>query len=89
VNSHENKLARLRAELAGGPGRVGLAKARSNLFRDRERQARPRVDLSGLQRSGGSRRRARARLGRRELTTYADLVEATLAHGVMLAWCRS
>ena len=46
MNSHESKLARLRAELAGGPGGIGLAKSTSNLFRDRERQARPRVDLS-------------------------------------------
>ena len=49
MNSHESKLARLRAELAaGGPRGIGLAKSTSNLFRDREPRARPRVDLSGF-----------------------------------------
>ena len=48
MSSHESKLARLRAELTGGSRGIGLAKSTSNVFRDRERQARPRVDLSGF-----------------------------------------
>ena len=46
MSGYADKLERLRAALrAGGPGGIGLAKNTSNLFRDRERQARPRVDL--------------------------------------------
>jgi len=83
VNSHESKLARLRAELAaGGRGGIGLAKSTSNLFRDRERQARPRVDLSGFN-EVVEVDAARSRVSAEGMTTYADLVDATLAHGVM------
>jgi FAD/FMN-containing dehydrogenase len=82
VSSHESKLARLRAELAGGPGGVGLAKSTSNLFRDRERQARPRVDLSGFN-EVVEVDVERARVSAEGMTTYAGLVDATLAHGVM------
>ncbi len=83
MNSHESKLARLRAELAaGGRGGIGLAKSTSNLFRDRERQARPRVDLSGFN-EVVEVDAARSRVSAEGMTTYADLVDATLAHGVM------
>jgi len=83
VNSHESKLARLRAELAaGGPGGVGLAKSTSNLFRDRQVQARPRVDLSGFN-EVVEVDPARSRVSAEGMTTYAGLVDATLAHGVM------
>jgi FAD/FMN-containing dehydrogenase len=83
VNSHESKLARLRAELtAGGPGGIGLAKSTSNLFRDRERQARPRFDLSGFN-EVVEVNAARARVSAEGMTTYADLVDATLEHGVV------
>jgi len=83
VKPHESKLARLRAELAaGGPGGIGLAKSTSNLFRDRERPARPRVDLSGFN-EVVEVDAARSRVSAEGMTTYADLVDATLAHGVM------
>ena len=83
MNSHESKLARLRAELAaGGPGGVGLAKSTSNLFRDRQVQARPRVDLSGFN-EVVEVDPARSRVSAEGMTTYAGLVDATLAHGVM------
>ena len=83
MNSHESKLARLRVELAaGGRGGIGLAKSTSNLFRDRERQARPRVDLSGFN-EVAEVDAARSRVSAEGMTTYADLVDATLAHGVM------
>jgi len=83
VNSHESKLARLRAELAaGGPGGIGLAKSTSNLFRDRERKAPPRVDLSGFN-EVVEVDAARSRVSAEGMTPYADLVDATLAHGVM------
>jgi FAD/FMN-containing dehydrogenase len=83
VSNHDNKLARLRAELsAGGPGGIGLAKSTSNLFRDREQQARPRVDLSGFN-EVVEVDAARSRVSAEGMTTYADLVDATLARGVM------
>jgi len=83
VSSHESKLARLRAELAArGPGGIGLAKSTSNLFRDREAQARPRVDLSRFNQVVEVDT-ARSRVSAEGMTTYADLVDATLAHGVM------
>jgi len=85
VNRYEEKRARLLGALREqGPGGVGLAKSTSNLFRDRvhEGSARPRVDLSCFNEVvrvdvGGARVEAEG------MTTYADLVEATLAHGVM------
>ncbi|HEY6240848.1 MAG TPA: FAD-binding oxidoreductase [Burkholderiales bacterium] len=82
MSGYEDKLARLRAQLSGGPDGIGLAKGTSNLFRDRERQARPRVDLSGFDEvvrvdvAGG-------KVEAEGMTTYADLVDATLAHGLM------
>jgi len=82
VSGYEDKLARLRGQLSGGPGGIGLAKSTSNLFRDRERQARPRVDLSGFNEvvridvAGG-------KVEAEGMTTYADLVDATLAQGLM------
>ena len=82
MSQHENKLARLRAELGAGAGGIGLSKSTSNLFRDRKAQARPRIDLSGFNEVV----RVEAAGGRVEaegMTTYADLVEATLAHGTM------
>ncbi|HKW39256.1 MAG TPA: FAD-binding oxidoreductase [Burkholderiales bacterium] len=83
MKPHDSKLARLRAELAaGGPGGIGLAKSTSNLFRDRERQARPRVDLSGFN-EVVEVDVARSRVSAEGMTTYADLVDATLAQGVM------
>jgi len=83
VSNHESKLARLRAELAaGGAGGIGLAKSTSNLFRDREQRARPRVDLSGFN-EVVEVDAARSRVSAEGMTTYADLVDATLAHGVM------
>ena len=83
MNRHESKLARLRAEVsAGGAGGVGLAKSTSNLFRDRERRARPRVDLSGFNQVVEVDP-MRSRVSAEGMTTYADLVDATLAHGVM------
>jgi FAD/FMN-containing dehydrogenase len=83
VSGYAEKLARLRADLgAGGPGGIGLAKSTSNLFRDRKAQARPRVDLSGFNQVVEVDS-TRAHVSAEGMTTYADLVEATLEHGVM------
>jgi FAD/FMN-containing dehydrogenase len=83
VSRYADKLERLRAGLSeGGPGGIGLAKSTSNLFRDRELQARPRVDLSGFN-EVVEVDAARACVSAEGMTTYADLVDATLEHGVM------
>jgi FAD/FMN-containing dehydrogenase len=83
VKNHENKLERLRAELGTrGSGGIGLAKSTSNLFRDREAQARPRVDLSGFN-EVVEVDSARSRVSAEGMTPYAALVDATLARGVM------
>jgi len=87
VSRHEEKRGRLLDALRErGAGGVGLAKSTSNLFRDRIRDenalARPRIDLSGFNEvvrvdvAGG-------RVEAEGMTTYADLAEETLAHGVM------
>jgi FAD/FMN-containing dehydrogenase len=83
VSRHEEKRARLLDALrARGTGGVGLAKRTSNLFRDRTPGTRPRIDLSGFNEvlrvdvAGG-------RVEAEGMTTYADLAEETLAHGVM------
>lgn len=83
MSRHEAKVARLIEALrAGGAGGVGLAKKTSNLFRDRAASARPRVDLSGFNEVIEVDARNN-RVAAEGMTTYADLVEATLAHGVM------
>jgi FAD/FMN-containing dehydrogenase len=86
-DDHQAKLERLLAGVrGGGGGEIGLAKKTSNLFRDRvpgeTSPARPKVDLSGFNEvvrvdvAGG-------KVEAEGMTTYADLVEETLAHGVM------
>src|SRR4051812_26151941 len=79
---HQAKLDRLLASVRAGQVEIGLAKKTSNLFRDRQPAARPKVDLSGFNEvvrvdvSGG-------RVEAEGMTTYASLVDETLAHGVM------
>ena len=84
MTSYAEKTATLKAELAAAaPGAaIGLAKDTSNLFRDRERRARPRIDLkhfnqvigvdpdSGIVEAEG-------------MTSFVDLADATLAHGAV------
>jgi FAD/FMN-containing dehydrogenase len=83
VSNHDSKLARLRAELAaGGSAGIGLSKSTSNLFRDREQQARPRVDLSGFN-EVVEVDSSRSLVAAEGMTTYADLVDATLTRGAM------
>jgi FAD/FMN-containing dehydrogenase len=84
VTTYAEKLARLRADLdaAGGEATPGLAKRTSNLFRDRAARRQPRVDLAHFDRV----LRVDATRGIVEaegMATFADLVDATLAHGVM------
>ena len=86
--THEEKLARLAAALAApgtaGAPAFGLAKRTSNLFRDRETKARPRVDLSGFDEV--IRVDPAAGIVEAEgMTTFEALADATLAHGTMPA----
>jgi FAD/FMN-containing dehydrogenase len=83
--SHEAAVARLRDEyLAVPPGtKVRLAKKTSNLFRFREGEAQAReLDVTAFSRVIHVYPEARrAVVG--GMTTYEDLVDATLAHGLM------
>jgi len=81
---YEATKARLRDQLAAAPpgAPVRLDKATSNLFRVRERTRGPRLTVDGLDRVFSVDPVARtAQVG--GMTTYEDLLDATLAHGVM------
>ena len=84
--SYVDKIARLQAELASGPGgapaAVGLRKSTSNLFRDRARRAAPRIDLKHFDRVVRVDNGART-VDVEGMTTYSDLAEATLAQTAM------
>ena len=85
MTEYTDKIAHLQAELSTRRGRgaqFGLAKSTSNLFRDRARQPRPRIDLKHFNRVVHVDREA----GTAEaegMTTFADLVAATLAADAM------
>ena len=86
MSTYDEKKARLVADLraAQNGGTVGLAKATSNLFRDRVARAAPRIDLSHF--NAVVRVDETAGLVEAEgMTTYVDLVDATLARGLMPA----
>lgn len=86
--SYMEKIARLQAEIAAAPAgssaRVGLAKSTSNLFRDRARRAKPRIDLKHFNRVVAFDPAAQT-VETEGMTTYAELAAATLAHGAMPA----
>jgi FAD/FMN-containing dehydrogenase len=76
-----DRLLRQYAEIpAGAP--VRLAKRTSNLFRPRERTAAPGLDVSGLDTVLSVDPVART-ADVQAMTTYEDLLDATLAHGLM------
>jgi len=84
--SHADKNARLLAAVASarglGEARPGLAKATSNLFRDRRQDRRPRIDLAHFDEVVGVDRE-RGTVTAEGMATYAALAEATLAQGSM------
>jgi len=88
AEQHESRKAALRATLqaaaANGAAPLGLHKSTSNLFRDRHETAKRRLDLSGfchvLEVNA-----AAGWVDVEGLTTFEDLVEQTLPHGVMPA----
>jgi FAD/FMN-containing dehydrogenase len=73
-------LAQYRALPPGEP--VRLAKSTTNLFRPRERTRRPGLDVSGLNHVLEVDAESRTAVVQ-GMTTYEDLVDATLAHGLM------
>jgi len=86
MTAYADKLARLADDLAGAGGAagVGLAKRTSNLFRDRARGRRPRIDL-GHFRDVVRIDPAAGCVEAEGMATYAALVEATLRQGTMPA----
>jgi FAD/FMN-containing dehydrogenase len=85
LTAYTDKIAHLQAELGTRRGRgtqFGLAKSTSNLFRDRARQARPRIDLKHFNRVVHVDREA-GTVEAEGMTTFADLAAATLAAGAM------
>ena len=84
MNAYVERKAELIARLGAGATDFGLAKDTSNLFRDRAPRARPAIDLKGFNHVIAVD--ARAGLVEAEgMVRYADLVDATLAHGTMPA----
>ncbi|MBK8739539.1 MAG: FAD-binding oxidoreductase [Betaproteobacteria bacterium] len=86
MNAYAKKKDLLLAGLRAAPTErtVGLTKQTSNLFRERAPRAAPRIDLSHF----NAVLRVDAAAGTVEaegMTTYVDLVDATLARGAMPA----
>jgi FAD/FMN-containing dehydrogenase len=82
--AHERARDHLLAQYAAIPrgAPVRLAKRTSNLFRPRERQAAPGLDVRAL--DGVLSVDPQARVADvQAMTTYEDLLDATLAHGLM------
>jgi FAD/FMN-containing dehydrogenase len=88
MTAHADKVSTLAASLANPPvpgvPQIGLAKATSNLFRDRPRRPRPKVDLSGFDEIVRIDERART-VEAEGMTPYAALADATLERGLMPA----
>lgn len=82
---HQAKIAALQAEInQQTPPRIGLDKKTSNLFRDRQGQRRPQLDLSHFNEVIAIDARAGHAVAE-GMTTYADLVAACLPHNLMPA----
>jgi len=80
--THQAKLDKLLASIGSGQVQIGLSKKTSNLFRDRQPIAKPKVDLSGFDEVVSIDVAAGA-VEAEGMTTYARLADETLAHGVM------
>jgi FAD/FMN-containing dehydrogenase len=80
AGARDRLLAQYAAIPAGDP--VRLAKRTSNLFRPRTRVSRPGLDVADLDRVLSVDPDART-ADVQGMTTYEDLVDATLAHGLM------
>jgi len=78
---HRERVERLAVALRSSSGPVRLRKHTSNLFRPREHLERVLLDATGLGHVISVDREAR-RAEVEGMTTYADLVDATLPHGL-------
>ena len=78
---HRERVEALSRALAESAGPVRLRKATSNLFRPREKTSRTELDASQLNHVIEVDRQARV-AEVEGMTTYADLVNATLPHGL-------
>jgi len=84
LSQHSLKKEALAARLRAGVGPIGLAKDTSNLFRDREAQARRRLDVRGFNQVLEVNAAA-GWVDTEGMITYEDLTRECLAHGVMPA----
>ena len=85
IDAHAQRAAQAAAHLRAAPaGPLALAKRTSNLFRDRRRGQRQRLDLGAMNHVLGCDRRA-GWVDAEGMTTYDDLVAWTLPHGAMPA----
>lgn len=85
IGAHRSRVAEAAAQLRAAPaGPLALAKRTSNLFRDREPGRRHRLDLTGLNHVLRQDTDA-GWVDAEGMTTYEDLVAATLARGTMPA----
>ena len=85
VGTHQDRRNRLAVELRQrGSGPVRLAKSTSNLFRDRGSGPRQMLDVSDFHHVLDIDP-AEGIVEVEGMTTYAELVDATLAHGLMPA----
>ena len=85
VETHQDRRNRLATELRQrGSGPVRLAKSTSNLFRDRGSGPRQMLDVSDFHHVLNVDP-AEGMVEVEGMTTYAELVDATLAHGLMPA----
>ncbi|MFO1315035.1 MAG: FAD-binding oxidoreductase [Burkholderiales bacterium] len=84
MTGYATRKAQVVAQLAaaGGAARPGLAKATSNLFRDRAERPRPRIDLSGFA-GVVAVDPAAGTVDAEGMTTFAALADATLACGTV------
>jgi FAD/FMN-containing dehydrogenase len=85
LTAYPDKIAQLQAEIDARRGQAapfGLAKSTSNLFRDRTKRSRPKIDLKHFNRVIHVDREA-GTVEAEGMTTFADLADATLAHGMM------
>jgi FAD/FMN-containing dehydrogenase len=83
--TYAEKISALTAELASGGAtmaRVGLARDTSNLFRDRAARPAPRINLKHFDRVLAVDPVA-GTVEAEGMVTFADLADATLAHGTM------
>jgi len=82
LERYAEKKRRLMEEVAGTRGAIGLDKSTSNLFRDRRQIQKKRLNVKDFTQVLAVDA-SRGWVDVEGMTTYADLVDATLEHGMM------